>query len=373
MRIAVNVRFLLRHKMEGFGWYTYETISRMVKAHPEHEFIFFFDRPFDQKFVFGPNVKPVILRPPARHPLLFKIWFNYSVTRALKKYKVDLFFSPDGYLSLKSDIPQIGVIHDLNFEHYPQDLPASALTYLRHHFPLFAHKAKHLLTVSEYSKQDIIDTYKIQAEKITVAHNGASHHFKPISMVEKHVIMDEFTQGEPFIVFVGALHPRKNVVRLIEAFDRFKQKSGSTTKLLIVGENLWRSKKLILPKINSKDEIVFTGHQPIEKLAKIVASAKFLAFVSYFEGFGIPLVEAMQAGCPLLAGDKTSLPEVAGDAAVYCNPFQIDSIVDGLIQLDSNAELREDLIQKGFERAKLFSWDFTAEKIWTVIENQLKK
>lgn len=359
--------------MEGFGWYTYETISRMVKAHPEHEFIFFFDRTFDQKFIFAPHVKPVILRPPARHPVLFKIWFNYSITRALKRYKADLFFSPDGYLSLKTDIPQIGVIHDLNFEHYPQDLPSSALKYLRHYFPLFAQKAKHLLTVSEYSKQDIVDTYKINPEKITVAYNGASHHFKPVSMVERHVIMDEFTRGEPYIVFVGALHPRKNVARLIEAFDIFKKKSGSSTKLLIVGENLWRSKKLILPKISSEHDVVFTGHQPIERLAKIVASAKFMAFVSYFEGFGIPLVEAMQAGCPILAGNKTSLPEVAGNAAVYCDPFQIDSIVDGLTVLDSNDQQREDLIERGFERAKLFSWEFTSQKIWTVIENELKK
>src|SRR6056300_399785 len=113
MRIAINTRFLLKGKMEGFGWFTYETVKRMVMDHPEHTFIFFFDRPYDSHYVFAKNVIPIVLRPPARHPILFKIWFNYSITRALKKHKADVFFSPDGYLSLRTTVPQIGVIHDL--------------------------------------------------------------------------------------------------------------------------------------------------------------------------------------------------------------------------------------------------------------------
>ena len=150
MKIAVNTRFLLSGKMEGFGWYTYEITKRMVEQHPEHEFIFFFDRPFDPKFIFASNVTPVVLNPPARHPVLFIYWFEFAVRRALKKVKADVFFSPDGYLSLRSMIPQISVIHDINFEHFPKDLPWSARAYLRYFFPLFAKKATQIITVSEY-------------------------------------------------------------------------------------------------------------------------------------------------------------------------------------------------------------------------------
>lgn len=373
MRIAVNARFLLKHKMEGFGWYSFETLKRITQAHPEHQFIFFFDRTYDPKFIFSKNIEAVILRPPARHPILFKIWFNFSVTRALKKHKADIFFSPDGYLSLKTDVPQIGVIHDLNFEHYPNDLPRSALNYLKSYFPRFAKKAAHILTVSEFSKQDICRMYEVDAAKITVAHNGASDVFEPISKVEQHVIRDEFTDGIPYIVFVGALHPRKNIYKLLEAFEKFKEQTQSETKLLIVGENLWRSKKINLPEMAFKSEVIFTGHQPLEKLAKIVSSAKFMAFVSYFEGFGIPLVEAMKAGCPVLSADKTSLPEVAGEAALYCDPFDVNSIVKGLTELDQNENLRNQLVEKGLVRAKLFSWDFTAAKVWNVLEKNLAK
>ena len=107
MTIAVNTRFLLNNRLEGIGWFTYETIQRLVKWYPEHQFIFFFDRSFDEKFVFADNVKPVVLFPPARHPFLFYAWFEFSVSKALKKYKADVFISTDGFLSLKTDVPTL--------------------------------------------------------------------------------------------------------------------------------------------------------------------------------------------------------------------------------------------------------------------------
>ncbi|MCC6701594.1 MAG: glycosyltransferase family 1 protein, partial [Fluviicola sp.] len=124
MRIGINTRFLLSSKMEGFGWYTFEVVKRMVLAHPEHEFVFFFDRAFDPKFIFAENVKPVVLFPPARHPFLFIWYFDFALKKALKREHIDVFFSPDGYLALGSNVPQVAVIHDLNFEHYPEDIPA---------------------------------------------------------------------------------------------------------------------------------------------------------------------------------------------------------------------------------------------------------
>lgn len=371
MRIAINTRFLLKDKMEGFGWFTYETVKRIVQEHPEHEFIFLFDRPYDEKFIFSDNVEPVVIGPPARHPVLFKIWFNYSVTRALKKHKADLFFSPDGFLSLKTNIPQVGVIHDINFEHFPEDLPKAPRNYLKKYFPLFAKKADHILTVSNFSKQDIVDTYGVNPDKITVAHNGASEAFKPLEETVKQDIRNEYTKGKPYFIFVGALHPRKNISRLLAAFDQFKTNSDSDTQLLIVGAQLWKNKPFQekLDDLKHKDEIHFSGHVNLETLTKLMGSAKALTFVSYFEGFGIPLVEAMNAGTPILCGDRTSLPEVAGDAAVLVDPFSVDSIGEGLAKIDDSQELRTELIKKGLERSKQFGWHLTANKIWEVLKS----
>lgn len=369
MKIGVNARFLLPTKMEGFGWYTFEVVKRLVEKHPEHEFIFFFDRPYDEKFLFGSNVTPVVLSPPARHPLLFIYWFEIAIKKALKKYEINVFFSPDGYLSLGSKVPQIAVIHDINFEHYPEDLPLSARLYLRRYFPKFARKATKIITVSNYSKQDIAKTYSIDSEKIVVAWNGASEVFKPVSKEVQKNIRDKYTSGLDFFLFIGAIHPRKNVKRLIEAFIKFKSETNSPIKLLVVGESLWKNKGIQLDISEEiQKEIAFTGHLPIEELALITGSALALTYVPYFEGFGIPLVEAMKCGTPILSGDKTSLPEVAGDAALYCDPFDVLDISSKMVEIASSEALRKTLSEKGLERSKLFDWDKSAEIVWKEIE-----
>lgn len=374
MKIAINTRFLLP-KMEGFGWYTYEIVSRLVKNHPEHEFFLFFDRPFDEKFNFGKNATNIVVYPPARHPILFNIWFNYRVPRLLKKHKVDVFFSPDGYASLRTDVPQIITIHDINFEHYPEDLPKKHLNYFRKNFPKFARKAQHILTVSEYSKQDISTKYQIDKSKITAVWNGASPQFQSISRGKQQKIREKYTDGNEFLLFVGSIHPRKNLQRLLEAYEIYLcQNPSAKEDFLIVGEEMWSSKSLEI-KVSSatKKRIHFTGHIPLEVLTKITASAKLMCYVPYFEGFGIPLLEAMQAGTPVLSGNKTSLPEVGGDAPVYCNPFDVKDIVQKLTKTIQNDKKLAEMSQKGQKRSENFSWDTSAETIWQVLCKTYKK
>lgn len=375
MRIAINTRFLLNRKMEGFGWYTYEVVKRLVEKHPEHEFILFFDRKFDEKFIFGQNVTPVILHPQARHPFLFYLWFEISVKRALKKYKADIFFSPDGYLSLGSSIPQIPVIHDINFEHNPQDIPWLMRKYLRFYFPKFARKAKHIITVSNYSAKDIQETYSIPKEKISAIWNGASDVFQPVSDELKIEIREKYANGKPYFLFVGALHPRKNVKRLILAFEQYRKRNPeSEYVLVIVGEELWNNANAgVQIEAETKDQIIFTGHLPLEELAKVMAAASVFTYVPYFEGFGIPLVEAMRCGTPIIAGNRTSLPEVAGDAAIYCDPFDVGDITVKMEMITKDDSLRIELSAKGLTRSSEFSWDQSADKIWEVLNSKIQE
>ncbi len=375
MRIAINTRFLLKGKMEGFGWYTYEISKRLVENHPEHEFYFFFDRPYDEKFIFGNNVNPIVLSPPARHPILFYIWFEWSVARALKKHKIDLFFSPDGYLSLKTNIPQIATIHDINFEYFPEDIPFSARKYLRYFFPKFAKKATEIITVSNYSKKDIAQKYSVSEKKIHAIWNGASNLFVPISKDKKQIVRDNISNGKPYFLFVGALHPRKNLIRLMNAYSAYAAAQPENAyDLVIVGENLWQNKGFKVETASSvKDKIHFTGRVSLEDLADITAAAGSLAYVPYFEGFGIPLAEAMKCGIPIVSGNLTSLPEVAEDAAIYCDPMDEKSIEEALMEMTNNASLRAELAQKSMERGKLFSWDSAAEKVWLILNKYLGK
>lgn len=368
MRIAVNTRFLLPNKLEGFGWYTYEICKRLVENHPEHEFVFFFDRPYDQQFVFGTNVTPIVLKPAARHPILFYYWFNYAVTKALKKHHIDLFFSPDGYLSLRTNVPQIAVIHDINFYHFPSDLPRTASRYLNHFFPKFARKAKHIITVSNYSKQDLIESYQIAPSQITAIWNSASDQFVVSSKVEKQQVKAQYTQGKNYFLFVGSLHPRKNIQRLLQAYSSYQAKTTEPFDLVIVGENLWKNKNFQWEaSAPCKAAVHFTGRLRQQELIQVTAAAAALVYVPYFEGFGIPLVEAMKCGVPIIAGNLTAIPEVVGEAGILVNPYDVNEIEAAFTQLTLDSTLREALGQKSLERGRLFSWDKSAEAVWDVL------
>ncbi|MDA9261823.1 glycosyltransferase family 4 protein [Flavobacteriales bacterium] len=371
MKIAVNTRFLLPTKLEGFGWFTHEVVKRIVLQHPEHEFFFFFDRKYDDKFIYANNVKPIVINPPARHPFLYYLWFEFGVKKALKKHEIDVFLSPDGYLSLGSDVKQIPVIHDLSFVHFPKDIPFFNRKYVNYFFPKFAKKASKIVTVSEYSKNDISVNFEINKDKIIVAHNGIGDFFNPINEELKEATRSKFTGGKDYFLFVSALHPRKNIVNLFKSFDVFKNQTRSDVKLLMVGEKYWWNQEIkdCFDSLNSKKDIIFTGHVQSSELNDIYCSGLALTYVSYFEGFGIPLVEAMRCELPILASNATSLPEVGEEAAIYVNPFSVEDIKNGMVRLFKDESLRKELVENGKERAKLFNWQNTADKVWeTIVE-----
>jgi len=374
LKIAVNTRLLLKDKLEGIGWVAYETLSRIVKAHPDDEFYFLFDRKPDPKFIFAENVKPVVLFPQARHPFLYIIYFEISVCRALRRIKPDVYLSTDAYLSLRSKTPQIAVFHDINFEHFPQDFPRLALWHYKKFFPKFAHKAKKIITVSEFSKQDIIDNYKVEPDKIDVVYNGANEGFKPLSEEEKIKIRNQYTAGYQYFMFVGSLHPRKNLARLFPAFDLFKERTGSDVKLLIVGEKRWWTEPIqkAYEAMKHKDDVVFVGHLQMAELHRVTAAALASVYVSYFEGFGIPIVEAYKCDVPVITSNVTSMPEVAGDAALLVDPFDIESIA-GALELVMDDNVRNSLIEKGRIRRNDFSWDKAAEQWYSVISTEVEK
>ena len=359
--------------MEGMGWFAFESLKRIVLNHPEHEFIFIFDRPYEEEFIFSKNVTPVVLFPPTRHPFLWIFWFEISLHFIFRKHKPDLFFSPDGMISLTSNVKQMAVIHDLNFIYYKKDVPFFVEKYYNFFFPRFAKKAVRLATVSEYSKNDIVKNYHIDADKIDVVYNGANVLYTPINEQQQAIVKGEFTDGENYFLFIGSMHPRKNLVNLFRAFDSLKIQTNSKTKLLIVGEKMYWTNEMNIAfeALQYKDEIIFAGRLFPEKLKNVLAAALALTYVPYFEGFGIPIVEAMYCDVPVITSNVTSMPEVAGDAALLVNPFSIEEIADAMITMETNPAVREQLIEKVKLRKNQFSWDKTAEKLWTSIENAL--
>jgi glycosyltransferase involved in cell wall biosynthesis len=298
------------------------------------------------------------------------LWFNWSVAGVLRDLSPDLFLSPDGYLPLRGNTKCLPIIHDLNFEHYPGDLPPRYSKWYRKKFPLFAKKAARIATVSEFSKNDIAQRYGIAKEKIDVVYNGAAHGFRQLTTEQVTAVRKKITNGAPYFLYIGALHPRKNLERLIRAYGEFKRKNNSQTKLVIAGANYWKYEALqkAIESVPDKNEIIFTGRLPENELHELTGAALALTYVPYFEGFGIPIVEAMACDVPVLTSNVTAMPEVGGDAVLYVDPLSEEKISAALALLDKDETLRENLIEKARIQREKFSWDKSAEALWKSIE-----
>jgi glycosyltransferase involved in cell wall biosynthesis len=366
MRIAVNTRFLLKNRLEGIGLYTHEVVRRLVEQHPEHQFIFFFDRPFDPSFVFGKNVKPVVLWPPARHPLLFVWWFEWSVRRALRQHQADVFLSPDNFLCLGTGIKTVLVTHDIAHVHYREQVPLAHRLYYRLFAKKFNQRADHVVAVSEYTKADLVRQYGIAPAKISVSGNGCRDVFQPLQSAEKQVVRSVFSEGKPYFNYIGAVHPRKNVHRLIAAFDEFKTTTGAPHQLLIAGRFAWQAGevKTAYEAAHHQSEIQFLGYVSDEVAAQLMAAAEALVYVSLFEGFGVPVLEAMHAEVPIVTSNVSSLPEVAGDAALLVSPTSVSEIAEAMRRISEDEHLCNKLVANARLQRTKFNWQRATDVVY---------
>lgn len=369
MRIAVNTRFLLNEYLEGYGNFINETFKRITANHPEHDFIFIFDRPFDERFVFGKNVKTVVTGPPARHPLLWKFWYDVKIPSVLRKYKADVFVSCDGFCSLTTNVPQCLVLHDLAFLHHPSFIKKSHLLFYKKYTPKFLEKAKWVATVSGFSKKDILAHYKIEPEKIDVVLSASKEIFQPAGEEEKTATKNKYTDGKEYFVYAGAIHPRKNLVNLLKAFSVFKKRQQTNMKLLLTGRLAWKYESFAenLKTYKYRNDVLTTGYVQEDELVKIMGAAYGLVYPSLLEGFGVPVLEAMQCDVPVITTAGSSMQEIAKDAALYADANSFADIADKMMLLYKDENLRKQLIEKGRQTARQYSWDHTADLLWKSI------
>jgi len=374
MKIAINCWILRNKQLDGIGYFTINTIQRMIKNNPDVAFVILCDKNFTEPYFDFKNVEIKKVFPPYRHPLLYVFFMELVLPFVLRKLKPDLFISAEGFLSLSSSCKQLPVIYDLNFEHYPENLAFKNRIYFRFFFKRFAKKATRIATISEYSKDDIVSLYKIPANLVDNVSCGINSSFYVLTAEEKKAAKEKYAAGHPYFFFVGSMHPRKNVHRLLLAFNEFKKITGSDMRLVIAGGMLWSKSEIVDTYEASpyKTDINFTGRLSDAELKLALGAAYALTFVPVFEGFGLPIVEAFEAGVPVLAANVTSLPEVAGDAAVYADPFTVSTITDGMLVLYENKNgLCNGLIQKGFLQKQQFSWDRTAALLWESVKRAI--
>lgn len=369
MTIAVNAIFFNPANLEGYGHYTVSIFKILVNQYPQHQFIFIYDRPHAADLISGPNVQSITVAPAARHIPAFFYWYNISAVLAVKKLKVDVWVQPYGFCSTSTGTPQLLVVHDLAFKHFPKHISWTQRWHYAAMTPRFLKKAKRVVTVSEFSKLDIIQSYPKLKLDPTVISGAARNGFMPLSWEEKEQVKEAYTDGYEYFLCVGGINPRKNMMHILKAFSLFKKWHKSNMKLVFAGRLAWQYQDFVekLKTYKYRNDVVLTGYVEESILQKLTGAAYAALYVTHFEGFGLPIVEAMQSGVPVVVGNNSSMPEVGGDAVLYADAAQPETIAEQMQQLYRNEQMREKLIQKGLERAVLFSWEKAAQLFWEEI------
>jgi glycosyltransferase involved in cell wall biosynthesis len=372
MTIAINARFLLNNYTEGIGNYTQVLCQHLPAAMPQHQFILIADRADYKKIDLSSNACFEVVSPAARHPLLWHYWFNVKISALLKQKKVDLFISPDNFCSLTSSVPQLLLLHDLAYLHQPQSIPKAHLWYYKTFTKKFARKAQHIITVSNYCRQDIMDNLHIAAEKINVVYNGIKSIFTPIEWEQKVATKAKYSNGESYFVCVSSIHPRKNIINLLKAFSIFKKWQKSDMKLVLVGRMAWKNNGFIklLAHYKYKNDIVVTGYLPDTEVANITAAAYCAVYPSLFEGFGVPIVEAMQCDVPVICSNQTGMVEAGGDAAYFCNVEDVNDLAAQMQLVYKDENTRSKHIVLGREHVKQYNWNHSIQQIVALINTK---
>ncbi len=268
--------------------------------------------------------------------------------------------------------PVVATIHDLSFEHLPDAFKRRSWMQLRLTVRRTARAAAHIITPSEFTRQDIIKSYGISKERVSVVKLAASALFKPASAEEVERVRRRYGITRDYILAVGSIHPRKNLARLVAAYADLRRtlSSDKLPQLVLVGKQAWLYGQTLraIEKQNVSGSTLMTGYVSDEDLPALYTGALCFVYPSYFEGFGLPPLEAMQCGAPVITGNLTSLPEVVGDAGLLFDPFDTDALRHTLNRVIDNADLRAELRGRGMARARLFSWHETARQTLRIYE-----
>lgn len=371
MKIGIDARSLIRLFKTGIEYYTYHLINHLAMIDQNNEYILWLGGTFRRL-----NVPSDVLK-------LKKLNVKFRINRCPGKFinflqdhyprfplvefcigKVDVFHSTE-FLSLPQMTgKKVITIHDLTFIKEPNWVPEGTFNKMKG-IAKFAEGADLIIADSLSTKNDIIEMLKIPEDKIRAIHLGVDKIFRAIDNSDLiHRIMEKYQLRSSYILYVGSLHRRKNLVRLIEAFYQLQQDTKIDCQLVLAGAKFWKSEETFkkVHELGLESRVIFTGYISEEDLIALMNGASVFTFVSLYEGFGLPPLEAMACGTPVIASNTSSLPEVVGDAGILVDPYNIDEIAQAIHDVLNSEALRAQMRRKGFERAKNFSWEKTARE-----------
>ena len=363
MRIAIDARKLRDY---GIGTYVRNLVRALARQNTDDTYVLLCPRR-DREFVESLGPRFVALEEGSGN---YSVREQLSVPFGLWRAHVDLFHAPHYVVSPLTTCPFVVTIHDCIHLRFPQYLPnRAAYYYARTVMSTAAHRARRVLTVSCASKKDILHLLKIPADKIEVIYNGLDERLAQTPSAEEVArVQQRFLLTSPFVLYAGNIKPHKNVDRLIEAFSLLRQQTPDDVKLLIIGDEISKYPNLrrLVHRHQLHQHVRFLGFVPDETLAVLYRLASVFVFPSLYEGFGLPPLEAMAAGAPVITSNVSSLPEVLGDAALLIDPLDSQAIATAMARVLGDRSLRDELIRRGHNRVKAFSWEEAAARTYAV-------
>ncbi len=372
MRIAINCQLLSIHR-SGVGRYIRDLINGLAQIDSNNEYVLFANSKVKNGILPGTkNFRKKLSLFPLQNAAGRIMWEQLFLPIKLIQERVDIIHFPDqSYPILPLRCPSVITVHDLTYNVYPQTYTLAKRVYKNTVMRAAIARTDRIIVDAKNTKKDILETYNISEEKITVINCGLSEMFKEISDSELlENTRKKFALPEHFILHVGTLSPDKNLTGLLDAYAILKRKVGSLPKIVVVGPRGWLYESIFkkILRLRLKDDVVFLGYIEDIDLVHIYNLADIFVLVSLYEGFGFPPLEAMACGTPVISSDAGSLPEVVGEAALMVNPHDVEDLAKAVERLLVDSALRKELIKKGFARRKLFSWEETARKTLTIYQ-----
>jgi glycosyltransferase involved in cell wall biosynthesis len=364
MIIAVNTRLNTEMQPEGYEAFMFSILDHLSEKFPQHKFIYIFDQPYNNSYIFAKNVTPIIAGPKASNSLRLQYWFNYKIPALLRKHKAGVFLSMEGICSLRTKIPQCLLVSDIGFLQSPQLMKKPQTRFYKKFTPVFLAKAKSIATLSEYSKKVITDNYKIPAENITVIHPGIDDIFKPLDWEEQEIIKEKYTEGKSYFLCSG----NSNLINLLKAFSFFKKRQKSNMQLLIAG-NTDENFKKELKTYKFREEVKLLEGLDKTELAKITAASYAIVYPVLYNDIALPALQALQCNVPLVMSDSGSLPSVFGEVALYVDPENFEDIAQKMMLVFKDEDRAKELVKAGNELMRQYQPGKTADLLMQCILN----
>ncbi|MBI5032527.1 MAG: glycosyltransferase family 4 protein [Chloroflexi bacterium] len=381
MKIGIDFTSASRERA-GIGRYARELIRALARVDQTNRYVLFVPRDAHDEllqFDWLPNFS--IVRAPLTERYLAALWHRVRIPLPIELFvgSVDVFYSPDFLIPPTRARRKLVTVHDLSYVRVPECFPAPLLNYLNRAVPPSVARADLILADAASTQRDLVDVYRVPIEKIKVLYSGVDPRFRPDVSEQSLARVRELTQDKSYLLSVSTIQPRKNYARLIEAFAKIAnselqiantQHAIRNTQLVICGAKGWLFDEIFqtVERLGLQDRVIFPSFFSDEDLPALYVGASLFVYPSLYEGFGLPVVEAMACGLPVVSSNASSLPEVGGEAVLYFDPRDVDGMADTICRALTDESLRNDLCIKGFAQAIKFSWEKAARELLGYLE-----